>query len=92
MAPTEYRRIIDDAIRDLPDEVLAEVADFVLFVRKKVRDPIAYRQEIDEILLRNELDEMSRHETDHLEEEFEEYERHYPRESTTSATSTEACN
>lgn len=80
MTTQDYQKIIIEGIENLPPETLAEIADFVLFVRKRIAQPQAFQEEIQDILLRLELKELSQQEAAHLEKEFEDYERLYPRE------------
>ena len=78
MATQSYEELIIKGIRDLPPEVLAEIADFVYFVRRRVMDPEGFAEDVYTALLRRELKQLSRDEQRHLEEEFAEYERRYP--------------
>lgn len=75
-----YQRLIVEGIRGLPSEMLAEIADFVYFVRKRVSQPQVFREEQRNALLRVELKQLSREEEAHLEKEFEGYDQLYPRE------------
>jgi len=69
-----------EQLKGLPTEALAEITDFVYFVRKRVLQPQDYQSELQTLLLRAELKQLSRGEEAHLEKEFENYERRYPRE------------
>lgn len=80
MINQEYRQLINEGLEGLPDEMLAEIADFVLFVRKRAIQPREFEDEIQGILLRMELVQLSQHEQEHLEQEFEDYDKRYPRE------------
>ena len=71
MALPSYPQLIADGIRGLPPDVLAEIADFVFFVRKRALKQKKYEEE---------LNRLSREEVTHLEKEFESYEQLYPRE------------
>ncbi|MFH1007640.1 MAG: hypothetical protein V1800_09075 [Candidatus Latescibacterota bacterium] len=75
-----YRQLIIEGIKGLPPGPLAEIADFIYFVRKRVREPKIYEEELQNALLGTELRQSSRDEEAHLEEEFEDYEKRYPRE------------
>ena len=66
MKNATYEQLIVRGIRGLPPSSLAEIADFVCFVRKKVLR--THPQE-------RELKKLSRDEEAHLEEEFADYER-----------------
>jgi len=80
MTAQTYRQIILEGIKGLPPEVLAEIADFVYFVRKRALQPQAFEEELQTVLLNAELRQMSRDEEAHLEKEFEGYDRLYPRD------------
>ena len=80
MTSQDYQQIILEGIDSLPQEVLAEIADFVLFMRKRTMQPDAFQSEIQNVLLRHELKQLSRGEESHSEKEFENYEQFYPRE------------
>lgn len=67
-APT-YQQLITDGIRGLPAETLAEIADFIYFVRKRVLEQSDFEKE---------LKQLSRAQVAHLEKEFEGYEQLYP--------------
>lgn len=79
-APQTYKQLIVDGIQDLPMELLAEIADFVYFVRKRATNPDGFADEQYALLLQQNLQQMSAAETNHLEAEFIDYEQHYPRE------------
>jgi hypothetical protein len=80
MTTQTYLRMIVQGIRDLPAEALAEILDFVLFLRKRTLDPESFEREVEGILLNAELAGLSRDEQAHLEAEFEDYDRNFPRE------------
>ncbi len=80
MATETYQELITSGIRDLPEEALAEIADFVYFVRKRALEPAVFEDELRIVLLRTELDRLSMDEQKHLEQEFEGYDRLYPLE------------
>jgi len=63
--------LIQDGIKGLPPENLAEIADFVYFVRKRVLHPEAFAEELRGLSLRAELKQLSRDEEAHLEAEFD---------------------
>jgi hypothetical protein len=64
-----YQQLIVEGIRDLPSETLAEIMDFVYFIRKRTLEPHQIAEE---------LKQLSRAEITHLEKEFESYEKGYP--------------
>ena len=66
------------AFKGLPPEVLAEITDFVYFVRKRLLQPQAFEEEIQSTLLREELRQLSRDEEAHVEQEFAGYDQLYP--------------
>jgi hypothetical protein len=70
MSAQAYRELILKGILELPVEALAEVADFVYFLRHRVATP--------QNSLDVELNALSQEETLHLEQEFLDYERLYP--------------
>ena len=80
MTTPTYQQLIIEGMKGLPPEVLAEIADFVYFVRKRVLQPQAFEEEIQNTLLREELRQLSRDEEAHVEQEFTGYDQRYPRE------------
>jgi hypothetical protein len=80
MTAEVYEQLIAEGIKGLPPEALAEISDFVLFVRKKVLQPGAFEEEVREALLRADLKQLSQDEERHLETEFADYEQLYPRQ------------
>ncbi len=80
MTPQTYQKLIMEGIKGLPPETLAEIVDFVYFVRKRVLKPQAFEECLQNVLLKAELSLLSRDEEAHLEKEFEGYDQLYPRE------------
>lgn len=80
MATNAYEQLIVEGIKGLPPEALTEIADFIYFVRKRVLQPQSFEEKWRHALLRMELRPLSRGEEDHLEKEFEDYDKLYPRE------------
>jgi hypothetical protein len=78
MTTQSYHQLIVKGIEGLPPEMLAEIADFIYFVRKRALQPQAF-EELQNILLNKELRQSSRDAEAHLEKEFEGYEQLYPR-------------
>ena len=74
-----YEQLIAEGLRGLSCEALAEITDFVFFVRKRLFEPEAFQEHLRESLLRAELKQLSRDEEAHLEGEFEGYEQSHPR-------------
>ncbi len=75
-----YEQLIIQGIRGLPAETLAEIADFIYFLRKRAQQPEVFAAELRDTLLGKELLQLSRDEEAHLEQEFADYEQRYPRE------------
>lgn len=75
-----YQQLIVQGIRGLPAETLAEIADFVYFLRKRVQQPDVFAEELRSALLGEELKQVSRNEEAHVEQEFADYEQRYPHE------------
>ena len=75
-----YQRLIVEGIKGLRQETLAEIVDFVYFVRKRALEPQAFQEDRKRALLEVELQQLSRDEEAHLEKEFENYDQRYPRE------------
>lgn len=80
MTTETYQQLIFEGIKGLQPETLAEIADFIYFVRKRALEPQAFEEELQNALLTVDLRQLSRDEEAHLEEEFEDYERLYPTE------------
>ncbi|MGH9428184.1 MAG: hypothetical protein ACRD2L_18015 [Terriglobia bacterium] len=80
MTEQTYQRLIIKGIQGLPSEALAEIADFIYFLRKRALQPQAFAEEIQNALLGEELRQLSREEEVHLEKEFEGYDQLHPRE------------
>lgn len=78
VVPQTYKQLIVDGIQDLPMDLLAEIADFVYFVRKRATDPEQFAAEQYALLLQQDLQQMSAAEANHLEAEFQDYEQRYP--------------
>jgi len=77
-APHSYKQLIVDGIQDLPADGLAEIVDYVYFLRKRVTAPAALRAEQYALLLHQDLRQMNRAQAEHLDMEFVDYEQHYP--------------
>jgi hypothetical protein len=73
-----YQQLIFAGIQRLPPDALAELVDFVYFIRKKCLQPQRFEDERYETLLQTELHSLSHAEQAHLEQEFADYERLYP--------------
>ena len=79
MTTPTYQQLILEGIKGLPPEVLAEITDFVYFVRKRLLQPHAFAEEIQNTLRREELRQLSRNEEAHVEQEFAGYDQLCPR-------------
>jgi hypothetical protein len=75
-----YQQLIYDGIKGLSSEALVEVVNFIYFVRKRTFQPAIFEEELRTALLDTELRGLSREEEFHLEKEFEDYDKLYPRE------------
>jgi hypothetical protein len=80
MTAQYYEQLILEGLKGLPTEALAEITDFIYFVRKRVFQPQDYENELHSLLLSAELKQLSRNQEAHMEKEFEDYEQRYPRE------------
>ncbi len=74
-----YERLITEGIRPLPLEALAEIVDFIYFIRRKTQQPERFAHDRETVLLAAELKLFSITETEHLDAEFQDYTEHYPR-------------
>ncbi len=79
MTTLNYQQLIISGIKNLPDEAILEIVDFIYFVRKRTLQPEIFEEEIQSILLNAELQQLSHNETVHLEEEFKDYDKLYPK-------------
>ena len=75
-----YQQLIFEGTKGLSLEALVEVVNFIYFVRKRTFQPAAFEEELRTALLDTELRGLSRDEEIHLEKEFEDYDKLYPRE------------
>jgi hypothetical protein len=80
MTAKALEQIIMEGIRGLPQESFAEIADFVVFLRKKSFEPRAFQDDVEGLALDLELRTLSRDEQMHLEKEFADYEQRFPRD------------
>ena len=81
MTAQAYQELILEDIQGLPPKLLAEIMDFVFFVRRRATEPTAYREELANMLLNKELQQLDQDWAAHLEEEFADYAKRYPVES-----------
>jgi hypothetical protein len=80
MTAQSFEKLILEGVKGLPTEAIAEITDFVYFVRKRLLQPQDYENEVHSLLLKAELKQLSRDDEAHLEKEFENYEQYCPRE------------
>ena len=80
MTNQAYQKLIYEGIRGLPADTLAEIVDFIFFLRKRKLHPEAFEEELKSTLLHSDLKQLSRNEEAHLEKEFENYDELYPKE------------
>ena len=79
MTTQTYEQLIMEGIKGLSPKVLAEIADFVYFLRRRALEPKAFQEELKNALLRLELKRLSRREEAHLDEEFKGHAQRHPR-------------
>ena len=75
-----YRQLIYEGLSGLSPEALVEIADFIFFVRKRTLQPNDFEADLQTALLNKELRDMSRVEEQHMDKEFEDYDKLYPHE------------
>jgi hypothetical protein len=80
MTTQTYQHLIYEGIKGLPSETLAEITDFIFFLRKRKLQPEIFEEEMRNTLINESLSQMSHEEDVHLEKEFENYDRLYPRQ------------
>jgi hypothetical protein len=73
-------KMIINGIQALPQDALAEIADFVYFIPQKILHPQNFQNKIRDSLLTTELYSLSQNEETRLEQEFADYETRYPYE------------
>ncbi|MBI5788441.1 MAG: hypothetical protein HZA78_06275 [Candidatus Schekmanbacteria bacterium] len=79
MKTPDYQQLISESVKDLPQSALAEIVDYIYFLRKRTFQPQAFEEELRSIMLNTELKQLSSNEEAHLEKEFEDYDKLYPR-------------
>ena len=78
MTAQTYQMLINEGIKGLPGETLAEIVDFIYFLRKRALQPEDFERELQNTLLITELKQLNSDEEAHLEKEFENYDNLYP--------------
>jgi uncharacterized membrane protein YebE (DUF533 family) len=76
--PQVYKQMIVEGIRGLPPEMLAEVANYVYFLRRLAVEPDAFAAEQYVFLLDRQLDHLDAADLAHLEAEIDGYTERYP--------------
>lgn len=79
MTAQSYQQLIVQGLQELPEQTLAEIADFVYFVRLRVLGG-ASGNDLYQTVLEMERSRLSAEVESHLEEEFAGYEQLYPQE------------
>ncbi|WP_020601859.1 hypothetical protein [Spirosoma spitsbergense] len=74
--PVDLEQLITEGIRGLPQAYLSEVADFVVFVRRKAMEQQPYDVET----IQRELSGLAMHEQRHLDEEFQDFDQQFPKQ------------
>ena len=69
-------QLITEGIKGLPPQYLSEVADFVVFVRRRAMEQDPYDLEN----IRQELSLLDTRERQHLEDEFANFDQQFPKE------------
>lgn len=72
----DLEQLITEGIKGLPQPYLSEVADFVVFVRRRAMEQKPYGAE----RIRQELSSLDAHEQQHLEDEFKDFDQQFPKE------------
>ena len=80
MTVHHYHDLINEGIKELPESALAEIADFVYFVRLRTLRSAQDNESLYSLLLDLDLKQASADSLHHLEEEFADYETRYPKE------------
>ncbi|MBX3002107.1 MAG: hypothetical protein KF893_26520 [Caldilineaceae bacterium] len=80
MTVHHYHDLINEGIKELPESALAEIADFVYFVRLRTLSASSPNSNLYTLLLDLDLQQARKDSLHHLEEEFADYDQHYPKE------------
>lgn len=79
MTSEAYQKMIVAGLAGLPNDYLAEVADFVFFLRNKLEATDAFAVAVDQDSFQPAMQAGWQESLAHLEEEFADYERRFPR-------------
>jgi hypothetical protein len=80
MTTKAYQKLINDTVNGLPPEILAEILDFALFLRKRTMQPELFEEEMQHALLRSHAKRFRQKQETHLEKEFEHYKKLFTEE------------
>jgi non-homologous end joining protein Ku len=81
MRGIDYQQVILRGIKDLPQDKLKEIANFILYIRKQTFEPELFDDEFSaEMGIAREKKQTGNQELLHLEEEFAHYQILYPHE------------
>ena len=69
-----YQELITEGIKGLPEAALAQIVEYVNFIKKKAQNP-EFEDQLNDYLLHFELKKLSRNEQAHLEDEAVGYEQ-----------------
>ncbi len=73
-----YQQLIAEGLKELPESALAEITDFVYFVRLRTLGGSQSETDLYRYLLTLNTEELSLTSQQHIDEEFAEYEQLYP--------------
>lgn len=73
------QKTIIECLKGLPPQALSEIASYVFFIRKKYLLPREFGMEVEKIL-KGRIREIRDAELDHLEGEFNDYEKNFPKD------------
>jgi hypothetical protein len=76
----DLQKTIIQGLQGLPESSLREVAEYIFFVRQKALSPGRFQQQFEEAMMMGELLTLELDESNHLEEEFKDYQDLYPKD------------
>ena len=80
MTTKEYQQLILLGLEGLPLETLAQITDYVYFMRQRMLPAERVEGAVYQAILAAELSQLNQHELTHLEVEFAGYAEQYPHE------------